>query len=327
MRILSAAVILLLSAFAHFLPVWSRPDVFFAVTIDPIFRKTGAGRRILGRYRAILWSFTIAALGLFFATGLVEAVVVQTAGVFCALAVAHRMALVHAASPGAILEVDLAAPPETLPGGPLIALLPLASPAVLAVWVGSHWERLPPRIPVHWGLLGADRWVMRTTAGVYGFVGVHAAISLIFVGFAWGILHWSRRVSVSNVQAAADRRFRRLNVGMVLLMSYVPAIQAWIALLQPNAMGWWWSVALLLAMAIYCARFVRSGQALRRMPAGDRTPDACWKLGSFYVNPGDPSLFVAKRFGIGYTVNFGNGWSWIVLGALLATILTTAMLK
>jgi uncharacterized membrane protein len=45
----------------------------------------------------------------------------------------------------------------------------------------------------------------------------------------------------------------------------------------------------------------------------DRTPDRCWKAGIFCVNPADPALFVEKRLGIGYTLNFGNPWSWIVL--------------
>jgi Family of unknown function (DUF5808) len=44
----------------------------------------------------------------------------------------------------------------------------------------------------------------------------------------------------------------------------------------------------------------------------DRTPDRCWKAGIFYVNPADPALFVEKRHGIGYTLNFGNPWSWVV---------------
>jgi Family of unknown function (DUF5808) len=49
---------------------------------------------------------------------------------------------------------------------------------------------------------------------------------------------------------------------------------------------------------------------------GQRPPDAAWK-GSFYSNPNDPALLVPKRFGIGYTLNFGNPWSWAVLGLVL----------
>jgi uncharacterized membrane protein len=49
----------------------------------------------------------------------------------------------------------------------------------------------------------------------------------------------------------------------------------------------------------------------------DHTPDRCWKAGIFYVNPADPALFVEKRLGIGYTLNFGNPWSWIVLASVI----------
>ncbi len=31
-----------------------------------------------------------------------------------------------------------------------------------------------------------------------------------------------------------------------------------------------------------------------------------WKLGLFYFNPQDPSIFLEKRMGIGWTINFGN---------------------
>jgi uncharacterized membrane protein len=46
----------------------------------------------------------------------------------------------------------------------------------------------------------------------------------------------------------------------------------------------------------------------------DRTPDRCWKKdGKYYVNRADPALFVEKRVGVGYTPNYGNPWSWVVL--------------
>jgi uncharacterized membrane protein len=50
-----------------------------------------------------------------------------------------------------------------------------------------------------------------------------------------------------------------------------------------------------------------------KMPV-DNTPDECWRLGSIYNNPNDPAIFVQKRIGFGYTFNFGNPVSWIMLG-------------
>ena len=58
---------------------------------------------------------------------------------------------------------------------------------------------------------------------------------------------------------------------------------------------------------------VRHGQggALREgaadQPLADGlADDSRWIWGVLYVNRDDPSIFVEKRFGVGYTVNFGN---------------------
>jgi uncharacterized membrane protein len=50
---------------------------------------------------------------------------------------------------------------------------------------------------------------------------------------------------------------------------------------------------------------------------GDVTPDHAWKLGIIYFNPADPAFLVEKRFGLGWTLNFGHRWGWVVIGAAL----------
>jgi uncharacterized membrane protein len=37
-----------------------------------------------------------------------------------------------------------------------------------------------------------------------------------------------------------------------------------------------------------------------------RDDDRYWSGGLFYNNPDDPAVFVPKRYGLGWTVNFGN---------------------
>jgi uncharacterized membrane protein len=46
----------------------------------------------------------------------------------------------------------------------------------------------------------------------------------------------------------------------------------------------------------------------------------------FYVNPDDPALFVERRFGIGYTINFGHRGAWVIIGALVAIILLPVLI-
>ena len=48
--------------------------------------------------------------------------------------------------------------------------------------------------------------------------------------------------------------------------------------------------------------------------------DKSWKWGTFYVNRDDPKIFVPKRYGIGYTLNFGNRWSWAAVALILVAI-------
>jgi uncharacterized membrane protein len=47
-------------------------------------------------------------------------------------------------------------------------------------------------------------------------------------------------------------------------------------------------------------------------------PASPWRAKVFYVNPDDPALWVPKRFGIGWTLNFAHPAAWVVMGAILA---------
>jgi uncharacterized membrane protein len=50
-----------------------------------------------------------------------------------------------------------------------------------------------------------------------------------------------------------------------------------------------------------------------------------WR-GPFYVNAEDTSIFVRNRYGIGWTVNFGQPVAWLVLLAIIAVPVTIAVL-
>jgi uncharacterized membrane protein len=56
-----------------------------------------------------------------------------------------------------------------------------------------------------------------------------------------------------------------------------------------------------------------------------------WKLGIIYVKKEDARIFVPKRLGIGWTINFGNPRSILVLPALIIftalVVLITRYLK
>ena len=327
--ILFVAVLLLMSGLLQIVPGLTRPGIFFAVTVSPEFRRTSDARRILRKYRVIVWCSALAAIALELAAGMeLAALLLQAAGFLWALVGAHASALAYAAAPGSVVEVDLAAPRERLPGGPIVAALPVLSLVALGIWAGLHLDSLPRRFPVHWGIHGADRWVTTTRTSVFGYLAVQAAVCLLPIGLAWGLLNWSRRISTTGACATAERRFRSRIVQLLIVTAYLLTAPAWFAMFNgASAAIDIWGLALAAVIGAFVVAVMRSGQGGSRAVVntgsvllGDRTPDACWKWGVLYINPADPSILIEKRFGVGYTLNFGNRWTWVVLALLLVPL-------
>lgn len=75
------------------------------------------------------------------------------------------------------------------------------------------------------------------------------------------------------------------------------------------------------------------GQVRRLQPAstgagalGDGTDDRHWKAGLVYYDPDDPTIFIEKRFGIGYTMNMARPATWWLLGTVVGLPLLVALL-
>ena len=59
----------------------------------------------------------------------------------------------------------------------------------------------------------------------------------------------------------------------------------------------------------------------QRIDAVFRADDRYWYGGLFYNNPDDPAVFVPKRFGLGWTMNFGHPQARLVLIGMLLLVL------
>ncbi len=320
--------ILTMGALGHFLPKCARPDLFFGVTVDPAFRNTDEARRILRHYRIALWISAIAAgtLDLVLHRPVV-ALILLVIGICCAQVASHRSALIHAATRSTTIEVDLSASREHIPGGLLTALLPLIVLLGLGLWAVPHVDQLPSRLPVHWGFSGPNRWVIASSRAIIVLLAQHAFICLVLIASALGVLHWSRRISISGPSAAPERQFRRRTVLLILTAEYFTILPPVFSLLQAPALAMKvWSVALIVVIVAFVISLMHAGQGGARLmatgqgPIGDRTADARWIGGLLYFNPTDPALLVEKRMGIGWTVNFGNPWSWVPLIAVAVIV-------
>src|SRR5277367_3099815 len=59
-------------------------------------------------------------------------------------------------------------------------------------------------------------------------------------------------------------------------------------------------------------------RGLARAAGTDRDDDRFWKARLIYVNCDDPALVVGARFGVGWTLNFGNPVAWLVVAGFVA---------
>jgi uncharacterized membrane protein len=227
-------------------------------------------------------------------------------------------------------SAPLTASTEDLPGGTAIAIGPFGILLAAALYLHANWQRIPERFPIHWHGTGTpDRWADKSVPTVYGPLLAGAALNLLILFMGEAILRYSPRARVANT-AEWTARFRRVNVRLLMVVTWGVALMlAWFATLpllsNSGALGFGWVAPVLLIAAV--APFVWQLIRLSQEPGteSDGTPDRAWKLGQFYYNPDDPALLVEKRFGIGYTINFGNRASWWFLGLLAVPILVLVL--
>ncbi len=139
----------------------------------------------------------------------------------------------------------------------------------------------------------------------------------------------------------ADDVFRRrglryLYAVKVLTLTLLGGTAAWVAhaALASHAQSTWvLSASLVFTVVIILLGLViavRTGQGGARLPnasPSDRLADRYWRFGVLYVNRDDPALIVERRYGFGWTLNFGNPLSWLVVAGLVAVVVLSVLLR
>jgi uncharacterized membrane protein len=195
---------------------------------------------------------------------------------------------------------------------------PFAILSAAAYYLYANWAKIPEQTPVHWGLDGQPNgWMSRSVHGVDGplIFGAELCAALLFVGFA--IWFGARR-----------SRLRRLTLAMLVesayMISLIFAIVATSSLLHlPTALLIVGLVAFIASIIWLIARNSASTSSAEEV---EPTPLHSWSGGMLYYNHDDSALFVEKRAGFGYTINFANRWSWVLILIFVAVIASAPIL-
>ncbi len=315
-----------------FMPRLTRPDLYFAVTVSQAFRDGPEGKSILRRYRIELIVVCVLAFSLFvagivrFGVGFIAAgLLIELAAAFIPFYLARQRVLPHAAPPTMIREAELHRSNHVVPGGWIAA----SGPFILLAGFGAYlWIHGVPSDGSSGGQPGG--FPIRSLIVYLLSTG---AILVVQTLTLYGLTHWLRPVYAAGRERARESKFRRTVAAIVLTAEYYVTIQASWIILAPRHNGLL-KVGLLPLVFVFVLVVIvvlaRLGQGGSRMPTidqrlsttstdpvGDRTPDRYWRLGVFYFNRDDSAVFVEKRFGLGYSLNFARPTAWIILLLIL----------
>ena len=309
----SMGMVVILAACGFLAPYLTPRRYYFGMTVAPGFRESDTGRAVRSFYNAAIMIAAISAAALMIAlptAAPIAAAFLVPLTTCVAFFYARSRVQSYAAPVASIREAEISRSPERLPLWTLLALPPFAIPAVVAAYLKANWDRIPARFPVHWGLDGRpNRWVERAPHGVFGPLWFGAAILTMLIILALAGYYGARR---SPLRLA----MLKIMIALMYLFGFVFAVVGLLPLRHFSL------IVFLAPVMLFVVVILAYSYKLSNDPdmTADETPDSSWRLSSIYDNRADPALFVQKRFGLGYTLNFGNPMSWLILAMMLALI-------
>lgn len=321
---------LLMGAMLMYAPLFRRRSLMFSVRVRPEWCESDLAAGLVRKYRIRVAVLTVVAALLGYwgleagqTWPLIASPLLLTTGAVLSLLAARRATLPHASQEPVIRSASLDAS-DLAVGNPLDTGLQFVILAAAAIWLRTHWEAIPVRFATHWDLAGnPNGWSERTRGGVYTPLLIGAIVCLLLLVSGLGISFGARRVDggSNSVRWQTLRMLRRLGYLISLLFSAIS-----LGPLYPQYMRAEWIAPIILTLtALLILPILRTSASSEATV--ESTPDDAWKMGLFYYNPGGPALMVEKRMGIGYTLNFGNRLSWLMIAGILVIPVLTILLK
>ncbi|MFS0574911.1 DUF5808 domain-containing protein [Sporosarcina sp. 179-K 3D1 HS] len=226
-------------------------------------------------------------------------------------------------------------------------LLPMVISLGLIAYTFTQYAAMPDLIPTHWGPDGQpDAFSPKTPFSVVALL----LMSLVMQGMMLGIHLATKRsgIKISAVKkrtsAVQQLSFRKYTSWFLFLTTLL--VTAFFSFLQLTtihegitsaaimlAVPLGFLMLILIGTAFYAFKVGQGGSRIEVACEDESEPgitdvdeDRYWKAGVFYVNRQDPSVFVEKRFGVGWTMNFGNPLGYVVIFVPLVLILLIAFL-
>lgn len=224
-----------------------------------------------------------------------------------------------------------------------IYLLPMFVVIGLIVYTFFQYDLLPNDIPTHWGPNGEpDSFTGKNYFSSIQLLVVLLVMQIMFLAIQIGMKNSGIKLSATNLSASKRRQMylRKYTSWFLLYTSLLITILfSFLHLETIHPQFFHGSIQGIILLGFILGLlggtvvlFVKIGLSDKKSdvlvndPIMDKDDDKFWKGGLFYFNPNDPSIFVEKRFGIGWTINLANPLAYLILLLPIALILIIAFL-
>ena len=203
------------------------------------------------------------------------------------------------------------------------------------------YPSMPAVLAVHYGAKGVpNRLAAKSVGTVFSLVFVQIGVTALLAGIAAAIIFRSR-ADIDPAHPVSSARWHRqyMSLGTKALLGLVAMVD--LGILGSSLLMWTgtvtsWAplVVVLPILAAVVVAVVVLARNNRERDEGEkdtglthRDDDKYWRGGLFYVNREDPALLVARRFGVGWTLNFGNPRTAMLLVGVVALIAVPITLR
>ncbi len=210
-------------------------------------------------------------------------------------------------------------------------IFPMIVTIGLIIYTVMNYDLLPNNIPTHWGPSGEpDAFTEKTPFTAVQMPGFLLLMQIMFLGIHIATKKSGIKLSATNAVASKKRQLGMRKYSSWLLFLVVFAVTILFTFFQlttihPNLfegtsmqliVPFGMLAVILIATIIFAIKVGRSDKEIDPVIEGNITDideDRYWKGGLLYFNKNDPSIFVEKRFGVGYTLNFANPLGYLIV--------------
>jgi uncharacterized membrane protein len=205
----------------------------------------------------------------------------------------------------------------------------------------KYYNVAPVEIPIRWDFSGNVTAYTEKSLISLMFTPLMQMIMVFVLFFVYKSIGWAKQqISVVNPEESKERsrifrlRTSRFVISIMMVMIITMTITHFTILQiigQSKVLIIVTTAAIPVVTAAMTIYYVfTTGQGGSRIKfkddkdkndVSDRDDDKYWKMGVFYANKNDPSIFVEKRFGIGFTINFGNSWGIVSMIGIIGVII------